>query len=150
MEMHALSHYGILGMRWGVRKEERRVRNLNRKDAKWARTEAKKIADKAKSQVASEAAAYAKSATGSKAKTSRGQISKTYMNEYNQRLALLMNERVSDLKAPSGRVVRFLAKRGELGVHMALADVGYDMTQVQNGVNSAGKIAYRKQTIDKV
>lgn len=33
---------------------------------------------------------------------------------------------------------------------MALADAGYDMTQLKNGVWTSGKIAYRKTVLDKV
>ena len=50
-----------------------------------------------------------------------------------------MNERVSDLRSPSGKVVRFVAKRGEIGVFMALADQGYNMNQLKMGSMSQGK-----------
>ena len=72
-----------------------------------------------------------------------------YMNEYNQNLARIMNTKVSDLKSPSGKEVKFVAKRGEYGVHMALADPGYDMDQVKNGIWDSGRVAYRKHTIEK-
>ena len=61
-----------------------------------------------------------------------------------------MNEQVSNLKSPSGKVVRFVAKRGEVGVFIALADQGYNMNLVKNGIYKSGKVAYRKTVVDKV
>lgn len=61
-----------------------------------------------------------------------------------------MSEQVSNLTAPSGKIVTFVAKRGEVGVFMALADQGYNMNQLKNGIYDSGKVAYRKTIIDKV
>ena len=36
-------------------------------------------------------------------------IGKTYINEYNRKLAELMNQKVSDIRAPSGQAVKFIA-----------------------------------------
>ena len=63
-------------------------------------------------------------------------------------MAELMNMSAKDITAPSGRVVQFVAKRGEVGVHMALADKGYDMNQLKNGVWSSGRVAYKKKTVN--
>ena len=63
-------------------------------------------------------------------------------------MAELMNTAVTDLRAPSGKVVQFVAKRGELGVHMALATPSYDMSQLKNGIWSSGRIAYKKKSVD--
>ena len=41
-----------------------------------------------------------------------------------------------------------MAKRGELGVHMALATPNYDMSQLKNGIWSSGRIAYKKKSVD--
>lgn len=79
-----------------------------------------------------------------------GDVNRSYINEYNRQLASLMNRSVSDIEAPSGKVVQFVAKRGEAGVHMALADRGYDMSQLKNGVWGSGKIAYKKKNVDMV
>ena len=57
-----------------------------------------------------------------------------------------MNMAIGDFEAPSGRVVKFVAKRGDVGVYMALADRGYDMSQVKNGVYGSGKVAYKKKS----
>ena len=79
-----------------------------------------------------------------------GRLSAATVNAYNKRMAALMNEQVSDLRSPSGRVVQFVAKRGEVGVFMALADEGYNMQQLKNGIYDSGKVAYRKTVVDKV
>jgi hypothetical protein len=73
----------------------------------------------------------------------------TFVNQYNQKLAQLMNERVGNIQAPSGKVLRYVAKRGEIGVHTALADQGYNMDQVAKGIYGSGRIAYRKDTVRK-
>ena len=69
---------------------------------------------------------------------------------YNRKMAELMNESVKNVTAPSGRVVQFVAKRGEVGVHMALADRGYDMQQLKNGIWASGRVAYKKKNVDMV
>lgn len=54
------------------------------------------------------------------------------------------------LNLATGKVVRFVAKRGEIGVFMALADQGYNMNQLKNGIYDSGKVAYRSTVVDKV
>lgn len=81
-------------------------------------------------------------------KLANGSLSKSAINEYNRKLADLMNKTI-DVTAPSGRVVRWVAKRGELGVYTGFADRGYDMNQVKNGVWDSGRIAYRKESVSK-
>ena len=82
--------------------------------------------------------------------TSKGKISSSAINSYNRKMAELMNESVKNVTAPSGRVVQFVAKRGEVGVHMALADRGYDMQQLKNGIWASGRVAYKKKNVDMV
>lgn len=65
-------------------------------------------------------------------------------------MADLMNKSIKDVTAPSGKVVQFVAKRGEIGVHMALADEGYNMDQLKNGIWSSGRVAYKKKNVDMV
>jgi hypothetical protein len=61
-----------------------------------------------------------------------------------------MNAKVTDITAPSGKVLRYVAKRGEVGVHIALADQGYNMQQVRNGIHASGRVAYRKEVLGRV
>lgn len=58
-----------------------------------------------------------------------------------------MNSRIPDVQAPSGRVLRFVAKRGEIGVHTAVADAGYDLNQLRRGVFKTGKVAYKQENL---
>jgi hypothetical protein len=147
---HELYHYGVLGMRWGVRKAKRQAARIQRKDVKWANRNYNRIYKNAYKDIRSEMNAYTRNELNPKYREQiqRRKVGLSYANEYNRKLAQLMNTRVSDIRAPSGKVVQFIAKRGELGVHMALADAGYDMSQVKNGVYKNGKIAYRKKSVD--
>ena len=80
-----------------------------------------------------------------------GKDSRNYINAYNKRLAQLMNTAVGDLKNPkTDYVVRFIAKRGEYGVHTALAHPEADMDRYSKGVYGDGRIAYRKEGVKQV
>lgn len=144
-----LYHYGILGMKWGVRRSKEQLNQLGKKDTKWAKKNSDKITKKAAKKSAKELCKYSKQLMKQPdAVTKSGKLSSKTINAYNKKMVELMNKNVSGLTAPSGRVVQFVAKRGEIGVHMALADAGYDMRQLKNGVYSSGKIAYRNKTAD--
>lgn len=154
-----LYHWGIKGMHWGVRRYQNPDgsltpagrRRIERKDAQWAKRNMDRITNKARKASSRELNAYSRELMRlPDAVNKNGRLSSKTINAYNRRMAELMNQKVSGVAAPSGRVVQFVAKRGEIGVHMALTTVGYDMSQFKNGIYESGKIAYRNKTADRM
>lgn len=159
--MSELFHHGILGQKWGKTNgppypldygaHSKAEIRMAKKDAKWIKKKEEKIKTKAYNKSEKEMRAYVKELSKrSDSYLSNGKLSSTYVNNYNRKLAEVMNKNVGDIEAPSGKVVQFVAKRGELGVYTALADRGYDMNQVKNGVWSDARVGYKKNTLDTI
>lgn len=151
-----IAHHGIKGQKWGRRRyqnpdgslTEAGRKHLEKKDEKWAKKNYNKVYKQTYKKSEKELREYLRRKLNPRYKNQR--IGYTYMNEYNKKLAEIMNKNAKSLVSPSGRVVQFVAKRGEVGVHMALADPNYDMSQVKNGIWGSGRVAYQKKQVDMV
>lgn len=155
-----LSHHGIDGQKWGVQNGppyplnpsdySYAERKAMKKDLKWIAKNESKIKNKAYKASKKELKKYSRYLDKQYNRNKNGKFSAAFVNGFNKAMADLMNEKVSNLTSPSGRTVKFIAKRGEIGVYTALADRGYDMNQVKNGIWDSGRIAYKQTGVNKV
>lgn len=148
--MPELKHHGILGMKWGIRRTPGQLGSLSRKDSKWIAKKSGKVTAQAERKTSRELNNYTNELMKTpNAVTKSGKLSAATITAYNKKKAELMSQSVSNLRSPSGKVIQFVAKRGEVGVMMALADEGYNISQLKNGVWSSGRVAYKKTVLDK-
>ena len=154
--MNELTHHGILGMHWGIRRYQNPDGSLTpagqkrraERDQKWVKKNYNRIYSNAYRSFQKE---LKRNKMQEITPQNSRKISRTTINAYNREMARIMNRSVGDLKAPSGQVVRFIAKRGEVGVHMALASAGYDVqSEFKNGIWGSGRVAYRKNEAEKM
>lgn len=156
----SLSHHGILGQKWGHTNgppyplnpadyslSEKRAM---KKDLKWIARNERKIQNKAYRKSKRDLKKYSRALDKKYRRKKNGNLSADFINSFNRAMADLMNEKVSNITSPSGRAVKFVAKRGEIGVYTALADQGYDMNAVRNGVWDSGRIAYKQIGVNKI
>lgn len=148
-----IEHHSVLGQKWGVRRYQnadssltrvgrKHLQQIEKKDVKWANRNYDKITSKVYRQSSKELLQYDRMLVSN---VIRG---KSFIDAHNQKMAELMNTKVKDLSAPSWRAVKFVAKRGKVGVHMVLSDKNYDMGKLKNGVWNDGRAAYKKSSVN--
>ena len=151
MKKTYIAHHGIKGQRWGIRRYQNEdgsltpagVRRYARLDQKFVDKKAGKIYEKALKESKPEMRAFVKELQKNNPTAGK----RTIFNMYNKKLAEVMRTKTKDIQSPSGKVIEWVAKRGTIGVHMALADRGYDINKLKNGVWEDGRIAYKDNKV---
>lgn len=158
---NTLTHHGIKGQHWGIRRWQNEDGSLTpegykhyyNKDEKWATKRREKLMKTAYDRSRSEMGRYAKELQNEinlynpVRKDGKRTINAAFANAYNKKLAEVMTKNMSDIRTPNmDMAIKFIASRGQLNsVELAIADDGVDMSQFKNGVWSSGRIAYTKK-----
>lgn len=157
-----LEHHGILGQKWGNQngppyplssgQKSYSEKKMTKMDKKWIRKNDKKIRRYAQNETKDEMREYEKELRKQMPKYNKnGKINANYATAYSKKMAQLYNEAIGDLAVSSGsgsgKVVKFVAARGQMDVFTALADYGYNMNNVKNGVYGSGRIGYKKESV---
>ena len=158
MNNNYIQHWGILGQKWGVRRyqnedgtltEEGRLR-YQKKDIDWAKKNQKKITDAVYKTSRKQLNKYVETDLNKRDDiqkyNSNGRLSYTYINEFNKQMAKIMTENASAIRTPNlEQTIQFVAKRGDIGVEMVVADQEADVAGIfKNGVYANGRFAYKK------
>lgn len=149
MSYNHLNHHGIKGQKWGVRRYQNEDGSLTPRGQKHYAKKDQKFIDKKADKIYSTAAKKSSKEMNTFVKKEmKGMRGATAINTYNRKLAEVMRSKTNHIRSPSGKVVEWVAKRGQTGVYMALADQGYNMDQLKNGIWESGRIGYRKNKVN--
>ena len=158
-----LQHWGILGQKWGLRRYQNEDGTLTEEgknryqkaDTAWAKKNQQKIKDTVYKQSRAQMNEFVVNDLNKRDDIQKynanKKLSYSYINEFNKELAKVMTENAASLKTPNlEQTIQFVAKRGELGVEMVIADADADVQGMfKNGVYADGRFAYKKTYAQK-